>query len=113
LVAEVYGPLEAQYDDLIGVSMGIRAAMEKTAGVVDIDDWSEAEHEKVRYRLDREKAALAGIRVADVAETLRLCLSGASAGLVHVPSERKPLELVVQLPRDLRSSLPDLSALRM
>jgi len=113
LVAEVYGPPEARYGDLVGVSKGIRSAMEKTAGVVDVDDWSEAHHAKVRYRLDREKAALAGITVAEVAETLRLGLSGAPAGLVHVQGERQPLDLVVQLPRELRSSLKDLAALRV
>ncbi|HLY74141.1 MAG TPA: efflux RND transporter permease subunit, partial [Planctomycetota bacterium] len=51
--------------------------------------------------------------VADVAGTLRLGLSGTPAGLVHVESERQPLELVVQLPRELRSSLNDLAALRV
>jgi multidrug efflux pump subunit AcrB len=74
LVAEVYGPLGAEYGDLVGVSKGIRSAMEGTAGVVDVDDWSEAE---------------------------------------HVRGERQPLELLVQLPRELRSSLPDLAALRV
>ncbi len=113
LVAEVYGPIEARYDALVGVSKGIRAAMEKTAGVVDVDDWSEADHEKATFRLDREKAALAGISVSEVAETLQLGLGGARAGLVHVPGERQPLELVIQLPRELRSSLRDLAALRV
>jgi multidrug efflux pump subunit AcrB len=32
---------------------------------------------------------------------------------VHVRGERQPLELLVQLPRELRSSLPDLAALRV
>jgi multidrug efflux pump subunit AcrB len=113
LVAEVYGPLEARYEDVIAVSKGIRSQMEKTAGVVDVDDWSEADHGKVIYRLDREKAALAGISVAEVAETLRLAIGGSPGGLVHVPGERLPLELTVQLPRELRSSLQDLGALRV
>lgn len=113
LVAEVYGPLEARYGDLVAVSKGIRSEMEKTAGVVDVDDWSEADHGKVIYRLDREKAALAGITVAEAAQTLRLALSGMPGGLVHVPGERQPLDLTIELPRDLRSSLKDLGALRV
>jgi multidrug efflux pump subunit AcrB len=113
IVAEVYGPLEARYDELVGVSKGIRADMEKTAGLVDVDDWSEAEHGKLRYRLDREKAALAGISVAEVAETLRLALSGMPGGLVHAQGERQPLGLTVQLPRELRSTPQDLGALRV
>jgi len=113
LVAEVYGPLGAGYDQLVAVSKGIRAAMEKTAGVVDVDDWSEAEHGRVVYRLDREKAGLAGISVAEVAETLRLALSGSPVGLIHEPGERQPLEVLVQLPRERRSSTADLAALRV
>jgi multidrug efflux pump subunit AcrB len=113
LVAEVYGPLEARYEELVGVSKGIRTRMEKTAGVVDVDDWSEADHGKVRYRLDREKAALSGISAAEVAETLRLAIGGLSAGLVHVEGERQPLALTILLPRELRSSLLELGALRI
>jgi len=113
VVAEVYGPLEARYDDLVGVSKTVRAALEKTAGVVDVDDFSEAEHEKVHYRLDRHKAALTGVSVAEVAETLRVALGGGPAGTVHVEGERRPLELTVRLPRDVRSSVADLMALRV
>lgn len=113
LVAEVYGPNEADADDLVRVSKRVRAAMEKTAGVVDVDDYAEADHEKVVFHLDRQKAALNGVSVAEAAETLRLALSGAPAGTVHVPQERSPLELTLRLPRETRSSFPDLLSLRV
>jgi multidrug efflux pump subunit AcrB len=113
LVAELYGPLEASYGDLVRVSKDIRGAMEKTQGVVDVDDWSEEDHPKITYRLDREKAALAGISVAEAVETLRLALSGTPAGRVHVEGERQALEVAVQLPRELRSSVRELAALRV
>src|SRR6185436_11945752 len=113
IVAEVYGPLEASYEDLVAVSKGFRSEMEKTSGVVDVDDWSEADHGRIQYRLDREKAALAGISVAEAAETLRLAVGGVPGGLVHAPGERRPLDLTVELPREHRSSLQDLGALRI
>jgi multidrug efflux pump subunit AcrB len=113
LVAEVYGPHDGTYEELVRVSKSVRAAMEETAGVVDVDDYAEADHEKVYFRLDREKAALTGVGVAEVAETLRLALAGASGGTVHVPDERLPLELTLRLPRDVRSSLPDLLSVRV
>jgi len=113
LVAEVYGPLDARHEELVAVSKSVRGAMERTAGVVDVDDFSEAPHEKFRYRLDREKAALTGVTVAEAAQTLQAALGGAPAGRVHVASERQPLGLTLQLPRAQRSSLADLLALRV
>jgi multidrug efflux pump subunit AcrB len=113
LVAEVYPPLDADHDELTAVSKQVRSAMEQTAGVVDVDDYAEADHEKVRYRLDREKAALTGVTVAEVAQTLQLALSGGAVGRLHVATERLPLGITVQLPRAVRSSLPDLLALRV
>ncbi len=113
VVAEVYGPLDAEYGDLVAVSKRVRAALEKTDGVVDVDDFAEADYEKIQYRLDRQKAALTGVSVAEVAETLRVALGGGAAGTVHVPGERLPLELTVRLPREVRSSVPDLLALRV
>ena len=113
LVAEIYGPVEASIDQLIAVSQRVRIDMEKTAGVVDVDDFSEAPHDKVRFQLNREKAALSGISVAQVAETLRIAAAGQQVGIVHIDSERQPLEINLQLPRALRSSVPDLLALRI
>lgn len=113
LVAEIYGPPEANIDSLVAVSKRIRADMESTEGVVDVDDFSEAQHDKVHFQLNREKAALSGVNVAQVAETLRIAVSGQSVGIVHIDSERQPLQIMLQLPRALRSSIPDLLALRV
>ncbi|GJL75748.1 efflux RND transporter permease subunit [Nitrosomonas sp.] len=113
LVAEIYGPPEAGIDSLVAVSRHLRAEMEKIEGVVDVDDFSEAQHEKVHFQLNREKAALSGVNVAQVAETLRIAAAGEHVGIVHVESERQPLEIMLQLPRALRSSTPDLLALRV
>jgi multidrug efflux pump subunit AcrB len=85
--------------------------MEKTEGVVDVDDFSKAQQSKVHFRLDREKAALSGVTVTQVGETLRIAAAGQNVGIVHIDSERQPLEITLQLPRALRSSVPDLLAL--
>ena len=113
LVGEVYGPLAGSYADLIGVSKNLRGAMEQTRGVVDVDDFAEADHEQLHYRLDRDKAALTGVTVAEAAQTLHTALSGGPAGRVHIAEERLPLGLSVRLPRTVRSSMPDLLALQV
>ena len=51
-----------------------RMSFAQTEGVVDVDWYVESPREKAVFRLDREKAGLAGIREADVAATLRLAL---------------------------------------
>ncbi len=108
LVAEVYGPPAADYADIIQVAQRVRADMEQTAGVVDVDDFVEAEQAKLHFLLDQDKAGLLGISSAAVAETLQLGISGASAGLLHVPAERQPLSIQLQLPRAVRAAEADL-----
>ncbi|MFH0340567.1 MAG: efflux RND transporter permease subunit [Chromatiales bacterium] len=113
VVAEVYGPPEARYADLTRVAKRVREDFEKTEGVVDVDEFAEAAHEQVHYELDRQMAAQHGITVAQVADTLSAALAGVAAGIVHVAGERLPLEITLRLPRALRSSVPDLLALRV
>ncbi|MDD4915819.1 MAG: efflux RND transporter permease subunit [Methylococcales bacterium] len=108
LVAEVYGPPEASYQDLIHVSKQVRADMEHTKGVVDIDDFSEAEQEKLHYLIDQDKAGLLGVSTAQIANTLQLAITGGKTGLLHVAEERQPLDIQLQLPRAARSSEQDL-----
>jgi multidrug efflux pump subunit AcrB len=81
--------------------------MKKTEGVVDVDDFSKAQQTKVHFRLNQEKAALTGVSVAQVAETLRIAVADKNVGIVHLDSERQPLEIILLLPRALRSSVAD------
>lgn len=113
VVAEVYGPLDASYADIIRVSKQVRQAFIETEGLVDIDDWVDAGHSRQHFRLNREKAAIKGISAEQVAQTLELALQGSAMGSVHIISERKPLEIFMQLPRAARASGPDLLALRI
>ncbi len=112
LVAEVYGPAGAAYADVVGAAKQVRRVFEHTAGVVDIDDSSIAPQPRVVYRLDRTKAGLHGIAVADVAQTLALALGGFEPTRAHIATERTPLEIELRLPRPARSSVPNLLALR-
>jgi multidrug efflux pump subunit AcrB len=113
LVAEVRAPLEATYAQQIAVSKEVRARFERTAGVVDIDDYAEADRTKLVLRLDRAKAALHGVAPAAFAETLRIAVSGADVTLVHDDHDRRPIPVEVGIPRELRSNAQDLLALRV
>lgn len=112
-VAEVYGPLDAAYSDLARVAERVKQEIAGIEGVVDVDDTVDEPQTVIRYQLDRQQAALHGVTVAEVAETLRAALNGASAGAVHISSERQPLEIVMRLRRAERSSMADLNTLRV
>ena len=113
VVAEVYGPLDAPYEQLVGVSKRVREALAGLPGVVDVDDFSLAPHRTLRYALDREKAGLTGVTVADAAQTMVTAVSGGAAGRLHAPHERLPVPIEVRLPRETRSGAADLLALRV
>ncbi len=113
VVAEIYGPPETSIADLVQVTRRVRGDIETIEGVVDADDFSEVLHDKIHFRLNREKAALSGVNAAQVAEALRIAAAGHVVGIVHADTERLPLEIVLQLPRALRSSAADQLALRV
>jgi multidrug efflux pump subunit AcrB len=112
-VAEVYGPLDRDYAELATVTQRVLADVEKIEGVRDADDLVDEPQKKLKFTLDRQKAAVHGVDVQQVAETLRLALGGNMAGTVRVPTERQPLEISVRLPRPERSNMADLLGLRV
>ncbi|HXH23792.1 MAG TPA: efflux RND transporter permease subunit, partial [Vicinamibacterales bacterium] len=113
LVAEVYGRADQPYEALLAAARTVRARLEREPGVVDVDSIEEAPMRRKRFVTDREKAALSGVTVEDVAATLRIALGGESAGTVRDARERNPLRIVLQLPEAARSTLSDLSRLHV
>jgi multidrug efflux pump subunit AcrB len=110
LVAEIYGPSEADRHALAGK---VRDIFRQTAGVVDVDWYLEADQPKTRFVIDKEKAALHGISAETIARTLRIAVAGLSVDLVHKPSEKEDVDLVLQLPRSARTTPEELLALRV
>ena len=108
LVGEVYGSPGKTYEEQVAAAKLVRAAFEKTKGVVDVDDTSEADEAKYTFVADKEKIGIHGITVQEIAEILELALKGTSAGIVHLPTERAPLDIVCRLPRPDRSSIEGL-----
>ncbi|MRR35629.1 efflux RND transporter permease subunit, partial [bacterium] len=108
LVTEVYGPDQATR---MGIARKIKAIYEKVDGVVDTDWYVEDDQQKVTFAVDREKAALSGISVADVVRTLRIAVGGMDAGIVHLPAEKEPVPITLRLPVAQRSSVASLSSI--
>jgi multidrug efflux pump subunit AcrB len=110
LVAEVYGP---DYGRQLTVAREIRKLFESTSGVVDVDDYIEADQVKYVFTVDRVKAALAGIPSEEIVNTLRMALQGAKVGLVHIPQEKSPVQVVLRLPLAVRTGLEHLGEIGM
>jgi len=110
LVAEVYGEDEALRRSL---AEQVLAIFDATAGVVDTDWYVEGPQSRLRFAVDREKAALAGIDAEQVAATLRLAVDGTTPGLLHGTAEREPVPLRVRLPLAARSDPARLGDLRL
>jgi multidrug efflux pump subunit AcrB len=108
LVAEIYGPDEAQR---VALAREVRGIFERTAGVVDIDWYVEDLQPSVRYVVDREKAALHGVSTGAIVDTLALATQGSAAGLLHLPAEREDVPIIVDLPAAERAQPEALLAL--
>ncbi|MBL9206028.1 MAG: efflux RND transporter permease subunit, partial [Opitutaceae bacterium] len=110
IVAEIYGPDEGQR---LALAKEVRGIMEATEGVVDIDWYVEADQPKIRFVVDRVKAALHGIPEDAIARTLALAAQGQVVGLLHRPAEREDVPIVFELPAAKRSQAESLLALRV
>jgi multidrug efflux pump subunit AcrB len=110
LVAEIYGP---DYERQTVIARDVRRLFEETSGVVDVDDYLEADQVKYVFTVDRAKAALAGIPSEEIVRTLRLALEGADVGLVHIPKEKQPVQVRLRLPIIERTGLENLGMLAL
>jgi multidrug efflux pump subunit AcrB len=110
LVAEVYGPTEELRHAL---AAKVRDVFKNTDGVVDVDWYLEADQPKTEFIIDKEKASLHGISAETIAQTLRIAVGGASIDLVHMPSEKEDVDLILELPRSARTAPEEFLALRV
>jgi multidrug efflux pump subunit AcrB len=108
LVAEIYGPTE---ESRLKLATRVREIFRATEGVVDVDWYVEDLQPKTILRVDAEKAALHGITESAIARTVQMGVQGFPVTLLHTPTDREDVNIVLELPRALRSRPEDLLAL--
>ncbi len=108
LVAEVYGRNDSVR---LETARRVRAVMEATPGVVDVDWTVEAPQARWRLIVDRVRAAEAGASVEQLAQTVALAMTGGTAGLAASPTAREGIAIVPRLPLRRRARLEDVLAL--
>ncbi len=105
LVAEVYGPSEAERTRF---AKEIEQAFRSVEGVVDVDSTLNPTSPKLSLVLDREKAALHGVAPSHVVQTLYMAGQGHTLGSFHVQQGSTQVPVVVQLPSTQRQHLDQL-----
>jgi len=105
MVAEIYGPDPTRR---LEVAAQVKHVFETTPGIVDVDWFVEAPQMKLDYRVDTQRAALAGITPEMIARELRMAGAGADIGLLHSETEREPVPIVLRMDVGDRPSLASL-----
>jgi multidrug efflux pump subunit AcrB len=108
LVAEVYGP---DHRRQVEIAAQVKEEMRRVRGIVDIDWYVEDEQPKLRFLVDREKAAESGVSEEALHATLRLATAGMTEGLLHDPREKEDVPVVLRLDRPVRSDVARLRSL--
>ena len=111
LVAEVYGGIGEPYGKLVEAAKIVRSVMQKTPGVVDVDDFLVAPQKKTIFEVDRVKAALNGISDGQIAEALQGSVLGAKPSSLMIDNEVRPVDIELRLPRHERALEADLMQL--
>ncbi len=105
LVAEIYGPTDA---DRVRLAESVKKVFEGSEGVVDVGWYRETERKRLVLTVDKEKAALNGISEDEITRTVHLATQGTSIDLFHQPGDKEEINLVLELPRELRARVDGL-----
>lgn len=101
LVAEIYGPDD---EGRRQAAAQVRKVFEQTSGIVDTDSSAQADSPRWWLRVDRSKAAAAGVSQQEIVQLLNTAMAGNAAGYLHDQS-KYPVPLWLQLPADQMGSL--------
>jgi len=110
IVAEVYGP---DYEEQIKIANNVKAILEETQDVVDIDWRVEADQTEVEFVVDTERANLEGVSTQQIVETMRLSLGNTSIGMAYRENEHEQVSITYYTPNAEKSATEDLLKLKV
>jgi len=113
LVAEVYGSDLTPYHELQGAAQKVKGRLQREAFVTEVDTTVEDNHQRIRFVVDKQKAALSGISTNDITQTLLMANQGLPVGFMQMEREAKPLPMVLRLPFSERATFNDLQHLHV
>ncbi|MEI7851691.1 MAG: efflux RND transporter permease subunit, partial [Kiritimatiellales bacterium] len=102
LVLEVYGPTLEGQRKLAG---DIETLLNSNPGVTDVDSFVGRQEKLDSLKINKQKCSLNGVPVDSVAAIIFGAVKGSRADLAHLSSENEPVEIVIRLPKEKRTSL--------
>jgi multidrug efflux pump subunit AcrB len=109
----VHGPPGATYPELAAVARLVASRMGEISFLTEIDTSLEEGRERLEVLVDRPKAALHGIALEAVAETVRLTFSNAIIGGLRRAHGREPTLIRFHVPDRVRADESVLRTLRV
>ncbi|MFU8860563.1 MAG: efflux RND transporter permease subunit [Cyclonatronaceae bacterium] len=110
LVAEVYGPDLAMQRE---IGQQIKNIFAATPGIVDIDWMVEDEQVEYRFRVQREKAAMAGVMPNQVSQSLGMVLGQHPVSSLYNENEASLIPIKMKLDESDRSGVRQLGGLHV
>ncbi|MCB1705675.1 MAG: efflux RND transporter permease subunit [Halioglobus sp.] len=111
LVAEIYGDTLTPYNTQKAAARTVMDRLSREAHVVEIDSTIEHAQGRLRFVVDKQKAALSGVATDDIASTLAMANEGHVSGYLQLEREARPLPLELRMDPRLRLSAHDFERL--
>jgi len=108
VLAEIYGK---DLTKLREISAQVSKEFRQTYGMVEVHDSEVADVERYSLVVDKEKAALSGVSVAQIAQTLRRIVDGGEMGRIHIAGEKKTVPIRLNIPYSLQINPSVLSSI--
>ena len=86
----------------------IAGLVRTTPGAVDVQISRDDNFPELRVKIDRDKAGVLGINVAQISSTINTCINGSVASLFTDPVSGNQYNILVRLSEDYRSNIEDL-----
>lgn len=101
ILAELYGP---DYNILRKSATDVDRAFNQVYGIINVDDSVTGTVDSFNIRIDRQKAALSGVAVGQVAKLLHDYVSGFNIGTLHEDNALEQVNLTVRVPKSQRET---------
>ncbi len=108
IVAEIYGPDEAGRH---AFARSVEATLARTQHVVGVDDSIEDNAPRALVRVDRQKAAVAGVSTADIVAAMRASLDGDDVTLLRDGQAKYAVPIRLTLPPERQGRIDSLLAM--
>ena len=111
ITAELYGKETTSYEYLQTQALVVAERLKREDSVREVDTSIQGQYERWQFVVDREKAALSGISVNDINQTISAANQGLTLGYMEAEREVSPLPISVRLANSDRDQLDKLLSL--